>query len=316
MSTRTAAPGAEPFIHPALLYGSEEEYLAALVPFITDGLAAAQPVAVAVPEPKLAVLREALGTDAERVKMIDMTEAGRNPGRIIVEVLRRFADAHTHRHVRIVGEPIWPGRSADEYPACVQHEALINPAFAGRDVTIVCPYDTAGLDAQALADAHATHPEMWQADRRYRSDRYDPDDVVARYNQPFGRAPDTASLTATTLADVAAFRRFAVERATPLGLAPERLADLELIVDALVTNSLMHTQGPAQLRIWADHDHLVCEVRDTGQLTDPLAGRRPPVPAQRSGRGLVLVHGLADLLRLHTTPEGTTIRALLRHTRA
>ena len=72
-------------------------------------------------------------------------------------------------------------------------------------------------------------------------------------------------------------------------------------------NSLVHARGPAQLRLWTADDHLICEVRDNGQLTDPLVGRRPPEPGQLSGRGLLLVHALADLVRAHTT-----IRALLR----
>ena len=120
------------FVHPALLYRSHREYLDGLIPFITAGLEGQEPVAVTVPEPNLRLLSDALGPAAARVTLIDMTEAGRNPGRIIPVVLRAFADRHPERHVRIVGEPIWGGRTATEYPACVQHEALINSAFAGR----------------------------------------------------------------------------------------------------------------------------------------------------------------------------------------
>ena len=99
------------------------------------------------PAPRLRLLHDALGADAERVQLLDMTVAGRNPGRIIAEVLLATAAAHPDRHVRIIGEPIWPGRSEIEYPACVQHEALINLAFRGRRATILCPYDVAGLDS-------------------------------------------------------------------------------------------------------------------------------------------------------------------------
>ncbi|HEX9499900.1 MAG TPA: MEDS domain-containing protein, partial [Mycobacterium sp.] len=50
-----------------------------------------------------------------------------------------------------------------EYPACVQHEALINMAFEGRGLTILCPYDTAHLGPRALVDARMTHPVLWPA---------------------------------------------------------------------------------------------------------------------------------------------------------
>ena len=120
------------FVHPALLYRDDEEYLDGTVPFIRAGLAAGEPVAVAVPGRNLELLRTALGADTDRVVMRDMTVAGRNPGRIIPTVLLAFAGAHPGRRVRIIGEPIWAGRSAVEYPACAQHEALINAAFTGR----------------------------------------------------------------------------------------------------------------------------------------------------------------------------------------
>ncbi|OXM61064.1 MEDS domain-containing protein, partial [Amycolatopsis vastitatis] len=62
MSTPVDTP-AEPFVHPALFYRGADEYLAGTVPFIRSGLAAGEPVAVAVPGPNLALLRAELGAD-------------------------------------------------------------------------------------------------------------------------------------------------------------------------------------------------------------------------------------------------------------
>jgi anti-sigma regulatory factor (Ser/Thr protein kinase) len=309
------ATSAEPdeFVHPALFYRSDDEYLDLLVPFVTDGLSAGQPVAVAVPGPKLRLLGSALGDDAERVHRLDMSVAGRNPGRIIPSVLRRFADTHRDRHVRIVGEPIWAGRSASEYPACAQHEALINAAFTGRDVTIACPYDTVGLKPEVIADARATHPLVWEADQRYSSAEYAPDSVVARYNEPLNHSPAGLDVhLVATAADLSPMRRVIAERARALGLAVDRIRDLELIITELATNSLVHAGVPCELRIWSDDGDIVCEGRDTGRLTDPLAGRRPARPDGTSGRGLLMVNELADLVRTHTSPRGTTIRVYLR----
>src|SRR4051812_42135150 len=97
------------FDHPALLYRDADEYLAGTVPFVLEGLAGGEPVAVAVPGPNLQLIRDALGGDAERVLLRDMTVAGRNPGRIIPSVLLAFANAHPGRRVRLIGEPIWAG---------------------------------------------------------------------------------------------------------------------------------------------------------------------------------------------------------------
>lgn len=301
----------DPFAHPALFYGGEQEYLEGTVPFLEAGLAAGEPVAAALPEQNLKALRAALGTAARRVHLVDMTEAGRNPARIIPGVLRAFADAHPGKHVRIIGEPIWPGRSETEYPACAQHEALINLAFAGRAATILCPYDTDGLDDRALDDAHATHPVVIDADGQRPSERYDPDRIVAGYNLPL---PEPAGATEFTVdvTNLIEARRLVTAHAQRAGFGERRIADLELAATELAENSIAHGGGVGVLRIWSGDGHLVCEVRDAGTLTDPLAGRRPAGPRQLHGRGLLLVNHIADLVRVHTGPAGTTTRIHLR----
>ncbi|MFF4037154.1 hypothetical protein [Streptomyces sp. NPDC001816] len=77
----------------------------------------------------------------------------------------------------------------------------------------------------------------------------------------------------------------------------------------LTTDSVVHGAGSGTLRIGAESDRIVCEVHDGGQLNDPLVGRRPPHPTQPGGRGLLLVH--TDLVRVHTGPDGVTIRCYL-----
>ncbi|MFF8289557.1 anti-sigma factor RsbA family regulatory protein [Streptomyces sp. NPDC016309] len=302
---------AEPFTHPALFYADEAGYLAGTVPFVLAGLAAGDPVAVAVPGENLALLRKVLGGDADRVRMLDMEQAGRNPGRIIPRVLRGFADAHPGRRARIIGEPIWQGRSADEYPACAQHEALINHAFTGREVTILCPYDTSALDPVVLADARATHPVLVEDGIERASDAYAPDRVVAGYNLPLARPAGVDDLVydADLLPDA---RGFALDRADRLGLPGDRHDDVALAVSELTTNSVIHGGGTGTLRVWAEGGHVVFEVQDRGTLADPLAGRRPAAPGQIGGRGLLLVNYLADLVRVHTTDGGTTIRCYFR----
>lgn len=295
------------FVHPALFYRTDQEYLAALVPFATEGLDAGHPVAMALPGDRLELVRSGLGALARHVTLLDMAVEGRNPGRIIARVLRRFADRHRDRHVRIVGEPIWAGRSAAEYPACAQHEALINLAFDGRDVTILCPYDVSALSAQAVADAVVTHPVVWEGTSSYESDDYDVAGLLARYNEPLPPPPADAVFEVSATGDLAEARRFAAARCG----GSDRASDVELIVTELATNSLRHSGGPCRVGVWRVDGHLVCDVRDSGTFSDPLAGRRPPEPGQLSGRGLLMVNDLADLVRLHTGPGGTTVRALI-----
>jgi len=211
--------------------------------------------------------------------------------------------------VRIVGEPIWAGRTATEYPACVQHEALINAAFQGRPVTILCPYDTRRLAPQAVADAYATHPVVVDAGSGHEeeSGRYDFEAVHARYNAPLPSAPDVPAhaFVSDVLGEI---RHFAADAAARFGLERPRLDDLALAVAELSTNSVVHGGGSGLLRVWAEDGHVVCEVRDRGHLTDLLAGRRPPSRDQHGGRGLLMVNLVADLVRVHTGPQGSTVR--------
>ncbi|MDQ0602076.1 anti-sigma regulatory factor (Ser/Thr protein kinase) [Streptomyces canus] len=301
----------EAFVHPALFYRTAHEYTRQTVSFLREGLDNGEPMAVAVPGPNLELIRSGLGADAEGILFLDMTEAGRNPGRIIPKVLRGFADAHPQGRVRIIGEPIWAGRSAVEYPACAQHEALINAAFEGRAVTILCPYDEVRLDPQVIADARVTHPSLINGEgREWASDVYDWQALVSRYNQELPTVPDAAVFSYGE-EDLPSVRRFAVAQATRLGLAGERLMDAELAVAELTTNSVVHGGGHGTLAVWTEREQLVIEVRDAGRMTDPLAGRRPPERGQMGGRGLMLVNCVSDLVRMHTGDDGTTVRFYL-----
>ncbi|MEU1912581.1 anti-sigma factor RsbA family regulatory protein [Streptomyces massasporeus] len=300
----------DPFAHPALFYRDEQEYLDGTLPFVHDGLDAGEPVAVAVPGKNLALIRDALGDAAGAVRLLDMREAGRNPGRIIPGVLRAFADAQpADRRVRIIGEPVWAGRSDTEYPACAQHEALINAAFRGRTATIMCPYDVARLPEHMVADAYATHPAVIHPGSRTArdNDAYAPEDVVSRYNEPL--APVQDALTFSFVSDsLSHARHVAVGEGARLGLTGVKLDDLALATAELTTNSVVHGGGSGVLRVWAEDGYVVCEVRDEGQLADILAGRRPVPREQRGGRGVLLVNLIADLVRVHRSETGTTVR--------
>ncbi|MCT2584487.1 sensor histidine kinase [Actinophytocola sp. S1-96] len=300
----------DPFTHSAVFYRDEPEYLAHTVPFILDGQAAGEPVAVAVPGPNLRAIQDEVGIRGGRVdevRWLDMTKAGRNPGRIIPGVLRAFADQHTDRRARIIGEPIWPGRSSSEYPACVQHEALINAAFLGREVTILCPYDAQGLDPVVLADAAATHPIMVDGDRWWRSRDYAPEQVVDAYNTPLTE-PASAQEHAVAADQLPLIRRWARQRAAQAGVETDRLDDVTFVVNELVTNSIEHGTGNPRVLAWTTKDAVVFQTTNAGTIPDPLVGRLPATPGQIRGRGLLATNLLTDLVRIHRSDDRTTIR--------
>ncbi|MGW6931399.1 anti-sigma factor RsbA family regulatory protein [Lentzea sp. NPDC054927] len=294
------------FAHPALFYSDEESYIDGTVPFVMEGLANAEPVAVAVPNRNLELLKEALSGFAHLVTFIDMADAGRNPGRIIPD-LRAFADRH-RGPVRIISEPVWDLRTDVEYPACALHEALVNYAFSGRDLSILCPYDISALNHDILADAEKTHPVVIDASGHRPSDHFHPARVVvAAHSLPLATPADAAS-TLVGAGAMAAVRTFAREQAVKFGLAHDRVDDFALAVTELATNSVRHGGGESTVRVWAESESIVCQVNDNGHITDVLAGRTPVHANDPGGRGLLLVNRLADLVRTQTTSSGTAIQ--------
>ncbi|MEU4564574.1 sensor histidine kinase [Actinoplanes sp. NPDC023936] len=302
------------FDHPGLLYTTRQEYLRGTTGFVRSAVAAGDPVLVAVPGPNLSALRDALADVGAAVTFADMAADGRNPGRIIPGVLLAFAARHAGRRVSIIGEPIWPGRSDVEYPACAAHEAMINAVFAGRDAAILCPYDASGLDRPRLHDAWRTHPVMIVGGARRPSPWYgDPYRTAENFNQPLPDVPDRAGVWRYTQpSDLAAIRRFVSARALAAGLSADRADDLTLAANELAENTLRHTGSGGRLSVWLEPGLLVCQIDDHGHLADPLAGRIPPPAKTEGGRGLILAHELCDLVRIHARPDGTSIRVHIR----
>jgi anti-sigma regulatory factor (Ser/Thr protein kinase) len=303
--------GRPDFRHLAFFYRDAGEYAAGVGGFIRDALARAEAVFVAVPPARAGPLAGALGAAAARVDFADMTELGRNPGRIIAAVCA-FAGRHPGQQVCCVGEPAWPGRSGPELREAARHEALVNQAFAALPVTSLCPYDRARLPPAALADAELTHPALMYPDGTRPSPGYlGPGALPPGCEAPLPPPPPGAGAVSYHR-DLQPVRELAAAHAARAGLAPDRAADLVLAVSELAANTLRHTAGGGTAACWQAAGELLCEVRDRGWIGDPLAGRRSRQADAPGGHGLWLVHQVCDLVELRTGPAGTTIRLHLR----
>ena len=297
--------------HAAFFYYSETEYVDSLVQFIREGFERLQPVLLAVPKDKLESLRDALGDAAASVTTADITELGRNPGRLLAEELA-FVDRHPGQHVRIVAEPAWVGRTDSEYLACMQHEALVSLAFVDTEMTGLCPYDASRLDESVLTKVRLTHSQIWMGGSLTQCPDYAVDAALNHCNQPLEAHPAAVTNTVEHPSGLAGARRCGERYGRLLGLSAGRMADLLLIATELATNSLAHAGGACRMAFWYEDGHVVCEARDMGHWADPLAGRRPPVVGSSGAYGLYVVNAIADLLRTHTTSAGTTVQAYLR----
>lgn len=90
--------------------------------------------------------------------------------------------------------------------------------------------------------------------------------------------------------------------------AEETAADAELVVSELVTNATRASERRCRMSLRMDAGELVVEVRDDGPGLPRL---RPPSETAESGRGIALVHALAE--RWSVRPDrrgGKTVRAV------
>jgi anti-sigma regulatory factor (Ser/Thr protein kinase) len=315
-SAPLAWPGqAGAFRHEALLYAGEDDFSARTVPFILGAVEAGEPILVVVSAAKIDRLRTALDGDAARVQFAEMAEVGANPARII-PAWRDFVTEHAAggRRLRGIGEPIWQGRSPAELVECQRHESLLNVAFAGAPAWwLLCPYDTGTLDVTVVDEAHRSHPFVMRGQAHQDSADYRGlEAAAAPFDAPLSDPPGDPLEFAFGAEPLTGLRAFVSRYAAGVGLGTERSGKLVLAVHEVATNSLRHGGGQGSLRIWQEDGAVICEVRDRGQLSQPLAGRERPADDRDGGRGLWLANQLCDLVQLRTFPTGTVTRLHMR----
>ena len=291
--------------------GGPAEYLLGLGAFIRAARANGEPVLVAVPRGNGQLLRRELGDESAHLTFIDMTQLGRNPARIIPEIIG-FARRHPGGRTRCVAEPAWPGRSAAELRETSRHETLANLAFRETRATILCPYNTADLPSSVLADAACTHPSLVSDGQEHPSTRY-PGRAGAQLNcDRMLSVPPGDAETLEYARDLRPVRRFVATSRRQAGLAAEQVTDLVLAVSELAANTLLHTAAGGTVTIWRTKEEVICQVQDSGVITDPLVGHRMPPVDLPGGKGLWLVNQLCDLVQRRTSPTGTITRLHMR----
>jgi anti-sigma regulatory factor (Ser/Thr protein kinase) len=309
---RRVVPG---FRHEAMLYAGERAFAEGALRFLREGAARGEPALVVVAAPKIALLREALGADADRVRFDDMAQVGANPARIIPAWRAFVREASADgRPLRGIGEPIWTERSQAELFECHRHESLLNLAFADApDFRLACPYDTSALDPAVVAHARRTHPLVHEGGSVRRSTAYHGLAAAAEpCRAPLPPAPPEAQTIPILPAGLPSLRAVVGRRAARAGLASDRGEDLVLAVNELATNSILHGGGAGTLRVWETSSALVCEVADAGRLANPLAGRELPAAGQAGRCGLWLVNQLCDLTEQRTLAHGNLVRVWMR----
>jgi anti-sigma regulatory factor (Ser/Thr protein kinase) len=302
--------------HRALLYGSEEEFLATTVPFIHEGLDRDEQVRVATSDRNAGWLHAALGAAAERVTFQASSQCYRHPARALAATYRTAhqanADEQQRGRLRIISEPWWTTRTAPEAKEWARYESLVNAALAGANAALMCIYDTTAVEDHVINQVARTHPELAECGQVRRSPDYaDPRLFNSECNAlPLAELPAPVLwLRFSRTEQLATLRDFVTSQASRVGADSQSVAPFVQAVDEVATNAIKHGGGSGVLQIWTGPQAVLCEVSDTGAgLPDPLVGQLPCAPGQLRGCGLWLARQFSDLLEVHSDTTGTIVR--------
>ena len=147
--------------HTALLYGDEAGYLEVAGPFLAAAVERSEPALVVTRKAHIALLRDHLGQAADSVEFVEARKWYSAPAAAL-GAHRAFIESRVAEGapwVRMLGEPVWEWRAAEEERLWARFEALLNLVFSGAPATILCSYDTRSAPEDAVRQAYATHPK-------------------------------------------------------------------------------------------------------------------------------------------------------------
>ncbi|RZB15848.1 hypothetical protein StrepF001_29245 [Streptomyces sp. F001] len=260
------------FDHRMAVFDTDEEFLAAALPFLAEGLAAPDeppPVAIAAPPNSACCATPSATTPGASLR----------PAHRVVHRLRRQRDRpgrrlprrarRPHGRIHLLMEPDWSGRagrSARETSEWIRYEAFANLLFAPLATTALCAYDTRTAGSAVVAAARRTHPGTGVYE--------DPLRIAAELDAvPLPPPPPDAT-------------RCPPRNRSPSTPGPPP-ADCP---PPTPTCSPPRSPRPPPARpvtrvlLWGDAPACVCELRSPRRVDDPLAGfvprrtRSPPRP--------------------------------------
>lgn len=308
-STRTAVPSQ--FTHRAAFYSSPEHLVGIMLPMVRDSLERDVPVALISSAMTERRVRDELDNPAGLVHLSPPPTRLRDSGQAVVSLrareLREFTD--WAGPVSVVAEH-HPNRPGLRPGAWAEADAAINVALSTLPVTMTCLYP-AELGSPEPGAVHWNHPELVGEDGSVRANPLAraPEEVLARYPvptpPPLGPPDRELSFTPWQLIEL----RSAVTEATDqAGLERAHAQDFVLAVNEVASNAVEHGQGLRRLRLWRRPGRVICEIHDSGSLTNPLPGLLPPHPNSPRGRGLWIARQLCDLLHVWSDTLGTHVR--------
>jgi len=300
--------GAEAMRHDAFVYDSDEDYAARSAGFLREGLDAGECCVVAHNRAGLALMRDALGPDADRTVFVNLSWTYTRPARAVAAYhgtfVRLLREAPS---VRAVAEFQF-GPSFDDWQEWQGYEAITNLAYDHLPVWVVCTYPANRLPDAVLDGVLRTHNEVL-TDRWAESERFeDPRDVVRRLTPEPEPLPGLRTWSAGQ--DLERFREKLAGDLVAEGVPGAKALEMLVASTEVAANAVQHGDGIEAVRVGRVDGRFVCELIDRGEgFDDPVAGYLAPRPGR--GTGLWVARQLTWRLESFHSPRGFTVRLWL-----
>jgi hypothetical protein len=172
---------------------------------------------------------------------------------------------------------------------------------------LICSYDAVTLSPAVVEEAHRSHPVIVDAASYHGSTHYTgrahvEEMFAAELSELVGQ-PIATVFTAHNVSRLYTYIKLELYVAgLPIGAA----GDLAAATQHLALNSLQRGAAEVTVQMWSQPHALICEVVDDTVIDHVLLGRRVPVDDEHDG--LWDANQLCDLVQVHSSSAGTTVR--------
>jgi anti-sigma regulatory factor (Ser/Thr protein kinase) len=324
-TSRTAAddPAHVNHGHGAAIVGTQDEMLAAALPFLEAGIRGGDLVALTCPPETVALLSSELGEKAHVVESDPRISLLGSRAPDALTMCRRYLERAIagglnggSGRLRVVAEVDF-GQDPADWREGQRFESVYNRLLGEAPVSAICLYDRRRLPAAVVDSAVATHPQLvhgttWSTSAGF----LDPGVYVPALPLPRAPAEDGDPVFAVENAPTLAGLRHQLG-AVLASLVPDRdqQGDLHLAASEIAANAFRHGVRPVSARVWADGDQVICVISDRGtSYTDPFSGFTPAhgLDLSLGGMGLWLARKLWDHVDVVPTEAGLTVRLSTR----
>jgi len=295
--------------HNALVYESDDEYVTRSVAFLRAGLERGEGGVVANTRSGLAVIREALGSEAAGVTFVDVGAAYTRPARTLAAYHQVYAEElKKAASVRVVAD-VQFGPDPAEWNIWMGYEAALTRCFAHLPTWVMCTYNANGLPDPILEAVWRTHTDVlagdgWTESRQFenptellREVTREPEPLCELRSIPCGR-------------DAEAFRERLARELAAEKVPEAKALDMLIAGTEIFANAEGHGGGVEAVRVGRAKGRFVCEVVDRGSgFNDPAAGYL--APREGVGTGLWIARQLTWEIEFFRSPQGFTARTWL-----